>query len=52
MHFDALKISFRLVQKPRKHTGRGWQVVVAELIPATWPKTDRLIGSNQVLNNK
>ena len=28
--------------------GRGWQVVVAELIPVTWPKTSHLIGSYQI----
>ena len=56
MHIGARKISFWLVQKPRKHsgrglTGRGWQVVVAELIPVTWPKTGHLIGSNQILSH-
>ena len=55
MHIEALKISFWLVQKPRKHrswlAGRGWQVVVAELIPVTWPKTSHLIGSNQIFNH-
>ena len=42
MHIESLKISSWLVQKPRKHrswlAGRGWQVVVAELIPAHDPK--------------
>ena len=56
MHIGALKISFWLVQKPRKHrswlAGRGWQVVVAELIPVTWPKTSHLTGSNQIFNHE
>ena len=32
-------------------SGRGWQVVVTELIPVTWPKTSHLIGSNQISNH-
>ena len=31
--------------------GRGWQVVVAELIPVTWHKASHLIGSNQIFNH-
>ena len=30
---------------------RGRQVVVAELIPVTWPKTSHLIGSNHIFNH-
>ena len=55
MHIEALKISFWLVQKPWKHkswlAGRGWLVVVAELIPVTWLRTGHLIGSNQIFSH-
>ena len=58
MHIEALKISFWLtVSSKAREThrswlaGRGWQVVVAELIPVTWPKTGHLIGSNQLFSH-
>ena len=59
LHFDAywgIKDIFLISSKAKEThrswlAGRGWQVVVAELIPDTWPKTRHLIGSNQIFNH-
>ena len=57
--FDAyrgIKVLFLICSKAKEthrswFTGRGLQVVVAELIPITWHKTSHLIGSNQIFNH-
>ena len=56
LNFDAYRGTkdLFLIKAKEAHrswlAGRGWQVVVAELIPVTWPKTSHLIGSNQISN--
>ena len=65
IHIEALTIPCLLAQKARKHirgrqvvvdrswlAGRRWQVVVAELMPVTRPRTSHIIGSNQLFNHK
>ena len=51
MNIEALQISVSLETHRSWLAGRGWQVVVAELIPVTWHKASHLIGSNQIFNH-
>ena len=59
LHYDAywgIKYFFLISSKAKEThrswlAGRNWQVVVAELLPVTWPQTSHLIGSNQIFNH-